>query len=157
MGQEHDLQIRYEAEELYVDQRLTYEQIAERMPDVSLSTLKRWGKDGQWRTMREERLEARRTLSHNLFELRQAMMEKAVGSKEAQDIYAVIRLEKLAQERSRKNDDKAPEIDRPKLFLEDLEFVAEVLKEVDPDGLKAFAKNFDVIIQRFKERDAQAA
>ena len=157
MGHEHDLQTRFEAEELYVERRLTYEQIAERMPQVSLSTLKRWGKEGQWRQLRDERLEARRTLKHNLFKLRQEMMEKAAGSKDAQDIYAVIRLERLAQEDGRKADDQAPEIDRPKVFLEDLEFIAETLREVDPEALKALAKNFDVIIRRFKEAHAQAA
>lgn len=157
MGTEHDLQTRFEAEELYVEQRLTYDQIAERMPQVSLSTLKRWGGEGQWRRLRDERLEARRTLKHNLFKLRQEMMEKASGSKDVQDIYAVIRLERLAQEGRRDAGDRTPEIDRPKVFLEDLEFVAEVLKEVDPEALKALAKNFDVIIRRFKEAHAQAA
>jgi hypothetical protein len=47
-------------------------------------------------------------------------------------------------------DSKEPDIDRPKLFMEDLKFVAESLREVDPEGLKVFARNFDAVVQRFK-------
>lgn len=47
-----------------------------------------------------------------------------------------------------------PDIDRPKIFLEDMEFVAEVLEEIDPEGLKILARNFDEIVRRFKEQSA---
>lgn len=46
-------------------------------------------------------------------------------------------------------------IDKPSIFLENLEFLASVLKETDPEGLKALAKNFDELIIRFKVKNAQ--
>jgi hypothetical protein len=52
---------------------------------------------------------------------------------------------------------EAADIDRPKLFMEDIEFIAGILKEIDPEALKAFGRNFDTIVQRFKENHAQAS
>ena len=40
--------------------------------------------------------------------------------------------------------------DKPKAFLESLQFIAESLKEIDPEGLKVLAGNFDAITARFK-------
>lgn len=51
----------------------------------------------------------------------------------------------------------AVDIDRPKLFLEDMEFLAQTLKEIDPEGLKVLGRNIDTIIARFKEQYAKAA
>lgn len=48
-------------------------------------------------------------------------------------------------------------VDRPALFLESLEFIAGFLKEKDPEGLKVIAKNFDGLIEAFKEKHAQAS
>ena len=46
-------------------------------------------------------------------------------------------------------------IDKPALFMEAMEFIAGYLKEKDPEGLKAMAKNFDGIIEAFKVKHAQ--
>jgi len=48
-------------------------------------------------------------------------------------------------------------VDKPALFLESMEFIVGFLKEKDPEGLKVLAKNFDGIIEAFKEKHAQAA
>jgi len=157
MAREHDLEIRFQAEELFVEQRLTHEDIAERL-DIGLSTVKRWSVDGNWKALREEYFERRRMLKTNLAKLRENMMERAASNLDPQDVYAVIRLEKLARERESKGQENtAPDVDRPKIFLEDMEFVAGVLKDVDPQGLKVLARNFDVIVQRFKEQHAETA
>jgi hypothetical protein len=47
--------------------------------------------------------------------------------------------------------------DLPRVFLENMEFVANVLKEIDPEGLKILAKNFDAIVNRFKDLHAETA
>lgn len=47
--------------------------------------------------------------------------------------------------------------DKARVFLEAMEFIAEYLKENDPEGLKVLAKNFDGIILAFKVKNAQAA
>jgi len=157
MAQAHDLEIRFRAEEMFVEQRLNHEEIARRL-DIGLGTVKRWSTDGNWKALREEYFERRRMLKSNLARLRENMMERAASNLDPQDVYAVIRLEKLAREReSRGQESTAPDVDLPKIFLENMEFVAEVLKDVDPQGLKVLARNFDVIVNRFKEQYAQAS
>jgi len=51
----------------------------------------------------------------------------------------------------------APEIDRPALFLENMEWLAGQLKETDPEGLKVLARNFDELIIRFKAEHAKTS
>jgi len=157
MAKEHDLEIRFRAEELFVEDRLTLEEISEKL-DIGLGTVKRWSAEGNWKTLREEHFERRRMLKQNLAMLREKMMKQAANNLNPQDVYAVIRLEKLARQQEVKDAGmSAPDVDRPKIFLENMEFVAETLKEVDPEGLKVLAKNFDVIVKRFKERYAETA
>ena len=160
MAREHDLEIRFQAEELFVEQRLTHEEISDRL-DIGLSTIRRWSAEGDWKTLREEHFQRRRMLKQNLAKLRENMMERAAENLDPQDVYAVIRLEKLAQERERGHGESENrgngEVDLPKIFLENMEFVAGVLKDTDPEGLKVLARNFDVIVNRFKEKHAQAS
>jgi len=44
----------------------------------------------------------------------------------------------------------AAEIDRPKVFLENLEWIARALKDTDPEGLKVLARNFDHLTDKFR-------
>ncbi len=44
----------------------------------------------------------------------------------------------------------APEIDRPAVFLENVQWIAAKLKESDPEGLKVLGRNFDGLIIQFK-------
>jgi len=150
MAREHDLEIRFQAEEMYVEQRLTHEDIADRL-DIGLSTVKRWSVDGNWKALREEYFERRRMLKTNLAKLRENMMERAANNLDPQDVYAVIRLEKLAREReSRGQESTAPDVDLPKVFLENLEWIARTLQEIDPEGFKILARNFDQLTVKFK-------
>lgn len=148
----HDPEIRKTAQDLYVLDGMTLEQVAHEM-DVPERTVQKWSVDDGWKKLKIEHEAAGRLLQKNLLELRQNMMRRAAANLDPQDVYAVIRLEKLAQERKRKAEgDLVPDIDRPKIFLEDMEFVAEVLREIDPEGLKVLARNFEVIVERFKEK-----
>lgn len=146
----HDPEIRQTALDLYVMDGMTLEQISQNL-EVPERTVQKWSTEDGYKTLRAEHKAANRNLRLNLLELRKQMMAKAARELNSQDVFAVIRLEKLAQDREGKQgDDAAPDIDRPKIFLEDLEFVAEVLKEIDPEGLKALARNFEEIVGRFK-------
>jgi len=157
MAKEHDLEIRFQAEEMFVECRLTHEEIADRL-DIGLSTIRRWSTDGDWKKLREEYFQRRRMLKSNLAKLRENMMERASNNLDPQDVYAVIRLEKLARERESKGQENtAPDVDLPKIFLENLEWIAEILKEIDPEALKVFGRNFETIVQKFKEQHAQTA
>lgn len=79
-----------------------------------------------------------------------------IGKVDHQAIYAFNNLLKTIVDIRSRGENPA-DIDRPKLFMEDLEFVAKTLEEIDPEALKAFARNFDTVIDRFKEQHAQAA
>ena len=152
-GKNYSPELMQEAEDLYIEARCTYEELAEQL-NVPVGTLKRWGGKNGWPQLRNEYYQQQRELSRNLRKVRQNLLAKAVEKPGSQDIYAIIKLEQLSHARARKEDVKETDIDRPKLFLEDMEFVAETLKEVDPEGLKVFARNFEIIVNRFKEAAA---
>ncbi len=156
MAQEIDLQIRFEAEDLYVEARKPYERVSE-ATGVSVSQLKRWAREGSWREKRVAHLENKRSLKQQLVKLRDTMLKKAVDSNDPNTAYAALKIVKLQMDSDKDQSMEAVEVDRPKLFLEDMEFVAETLKEIDPQGLKVLLQNFDVIVNRFKEQHAQAS
>ncbi|MCP3923007.1 MAG: hypothetical protein GY714_10515 [Desulfobacterales bacterium] len=156
---EYSLEIRYNAEDLFVDSGLTYKEIEKEL-SVGISTLKRWGKDGSWSTLRKEKIKNSRTLKENLRKLHIKLSQRAADTANLEDIYGVIKLEKLNQDERKlkaKNQQETVDIDYPKLGLEFLETLAEVLKEHDPAGLKLISKNFDRIVDKFKERYAEAS
>ena len=74
MAKEHDLEIRFRAEELFVEDRLTLEEISEKL-DIGLGTVKRWSAESNWKTLREEHFERRRMLKQNLAKLREKMLK----------------------------------------------------------------------------------
>ena len=145
----YDQEIRERARALYVIDGLTYAQVAEEL-DVALVTLKRWGSDEGWKNRRRNYTTKVHDIESGYIELLETLLQKAKDSKDPQDVYALARMAKIA-EIKKKDESETPDIDRPKFFLEDVQFVAGVLKEVDPEGLKVFARNFDLIIQRGKE------
>ena len=156
MPVELDLEIRFAAEDLYVKERLTYEQVADRL-NIAVNTVRKWGKEDDWKQMRADRLAAARKLNAQLFDLRMALMEHAannIGDPNA--VYAALKAEKLALERQAAQARAAgggrePDVDRPKMFLEALEFVAGYLKDNDPEALKCLARNFEPMVAAFKE------
>ena len=87
-------------------------------------------------------------------QLRQKLASDARENPDPQKIFAFIRLEALADKKERKQEAAVPKIDRPALFLEDLEFIATHLRDSDPEGLKALAKSFDGLIASFKAKHA---
>lgn len=79
----------------------------------------------------------------------------ALGTVDNQAVYAYNNILKtLLDIRERISGGTIIDIDRPKIFLEDMEFIASTLQEIDPQGLKVIAGSFDTIIERFKEQHA---
>lgn len=161
MGKEIPWEIREEAEQLYIIEGKTFDEVSE-LTGVSVAQLKRWATGNEeleilsWNDRKKEYRTTLSNIQRDTVLLRKQMMKQALGSLNPQDLYAVIKLETMAA-RQDKKEEKTVRTDRPALFLEDMEFVAKVLKEVDPEGLKVFAENFDVIIEKFKEQHAQTA
>ena len=144
-----DQETKDRARELYVYDGLTLDQAAKET-GVPESTVKRWSADEGWA---DERRDYKATLSdirRNTLQLRKSFVAKAMGSLDPQDVYAAVRLEALAQRGKKKEDQAQVEVDRPRLFLEDLQWIAGWLRDHDLEGLKILAKNFDSITEAFK-------
>lgn len=156
MGKEIDWETREQAEELYIVDGRTFEEAA-RITGVSVSQLKNWGRDGDWKEKRQEHRQLLRSIKSTKVKLRRELLQKALQSQDPQDVYAAVRLETVAARERSGHDRVAAGPDRPAIFLEDMEFIAATLKEIDPEGLKILARNFEQIVTRFKERNAQAA
>jgi hypothetical protein len=73
----------------------------------------------------------------------------AVGTIDNQAVYGYNAILKTIVD-IRPRGDAAVEIDRPKIFLENLEWIARALQETDPEGLKILARNFDQLTVKFK-------
>jgi hypothetical protein len=181
VAKEISWEIREQAEELYIVDGKTFDEVAE-LTGVSVAQLKRWGagrdggqrsevgdqeeqRDGgqrsevgipSWSERKKEYRQQFADIHRDTTKLRQKLLRQALNTLDPQQVYAAVRLEMMAARKDKK-EEKTVQADRPKLFLEDMEFVAKTLKEIDPEGLKIFARNFDVIIQRFKEQNAEAA
>jgi hypothetical protein len=173
MPPEYPLSIRFRAEELYVEEGLSFEGVSRAIrpliqewcgedKGVSLRQLKNWSEEDKktegksWPEKRHERQAALRQIAREKLLLMRDLLNAARESLDPRKIYAFSRLEKKAAGRPRRPEElPAPELDRPALdrpalFLEDLNFIANILKETDPEGLKVFARNFDLIVARFK-------
>lgn len=156
---EYDFGIRVDAEDYFVVTRLTYKEISQRL-NVPEVTLKRWGKKGNWKQLKEDHLLKKRSLKQDLARLREKLINNAVdqASPDTNDIYAALKIIREEREFEQLNEPvKIQEVDRPKLFLEDMEFIARTLQEIDPEGLKILSRNFDRLIGKFKEDHAQTA
>ena len=139
------------AEELYVYDGLTQEQIAEKL-DIPIQTLKLWASDRGWYQLKKEMQTANIEIRHNSIRLLQKATKDALDSLDPQKIYALARL-RTATAKEGAQDQKEPDIDRPKLFMEAMEFAVKILQEVDPQALKLFGKHFGLIVKRWKDEN----
>ena len=99
MAREVDWETRGYAEELYVVDGLTYEQVSDKA-GVHINTLQKWGSHEDWPAKRREYREALQEIKANTVLLRKKLIQKAVASVDPQDIYAAVRLENLAAKQS---------------------------------------------------------
>ena len=158
------------AKDLYA-QGQSLQEIADRL-DVSVTSLARWKADSK---VPSEKLDAwdQARLSHRSFleNLRALFAEQlahiqAIAPKDRtptdydalSKAAAIVRKwDDIERAEAAKGQDTGVEIDRPKLFLEILEWLALKLKDIDPEGLKVLARNFDALVIQFKSEHAQAA
>ncbi len=153
MGKEIDWETRERAEELYIVDGLTFEQTA-LQTGGSVHQLMNWSASEVWREKRQEYRTAKRDINSTVLKLTQKLSTEAMANPDPQKIFAFIRLATLADKKEKKQEVAAPKIDRPALFMEAVEFIAGVLKDTDPEGLKILARNFDGLITAFKARHA---
>jgi len=114
-------ELREKAEEFYVIDGLTLEQVAQET-GISIQTLKRWSSKEDWFKRRREYRQDKQSLQATLTELRNKMLDRAIDTLDPQQIYTVIALEKLLRSAGKKAGE--PEIpDKPMTKEELLAFI----------------------------------
>jgi len=146
-------EIRSLARDLYVSRGFTFKEVEART-GINDSTLKRWAKEEDWSGRKYKLLQENLDVTEQYRELRRKLVEQAVSTLDPQKIWPALKLETILNPGT---EAKEAEVDRPRIFLEDLEFMVGVLKEINPEGLKVVAGSFSTIVERFKERYAKAA
>jgi transposase-like protein len=154
MGKEYDFEVREQAEDLYVIGGQTFEQVA-RETGVSVTQLKTWGTADGWQERKKEYRSSIKNIRSNMMVLRKELLQKAVNSLSPLDVFATAKLELLAMKEDKKKDPSITETDKPAMFLGNLEFIAGILKDHDPEGLKILARNFDFLVDAFKRGNVE--
>jgi len=156
-----DYETKQRAQDLYVVEGMTLEEVASAC-EISDRTAANWSTEGDWTGERARYREAIAGIRSNSIKLKQQLIQKALftltgmDNIDPQDMHG-FRSILVATEIKEKEKDAVANIDRPKIFLEDMEFVAEVLREIDPEGLKVLAGSFEEIVTRFKGKHAKTA
>lgn len=112
MGTEISWEIREKAEELYIVDGMTFEQVAEET-GVSVAQLKRWGAAGvdleekptpSWTDRRREYRSAISNIRRDTVLLRKRLIAKALNSLNPQDVFAISSLESTAAKLASRQD-----------------------------------------------------
>lgn len=98
MPTEIDWEIRIDAEDMYIAGGMTYEQVAERT-GVALSTIKRWGSDGNWTDRKKELREAQTAIKQKTIKLRLGLIETAMDNYDPMQVFAAAKFEDLELKR----------------------------------------------------------
>lgn len=92
---EYGWEVHEQAQELYVIEGLTYEKVAG-ITGVSVSQLKRWGKDEDWSGAKKEYRDELASIKRNGVKLRAKLLSKAVEDLDPQLVYAYAAAEGAA-------------------------------------------------------------
>lgn len=96
MGRQYGFETRDKAEELYIVQGCTLEQVAA-ITGVSLSQIKAWSTTDNWKERREEYRLGIQEIRSNTIRLRRELIANALATKDPQAVYAAASFERLAQ------------------------------------------------------------
>lgn len=103
-GREHAPETVFRAQELYCVERLTYEAVAERISTeiepVSVSTLKRWGGNFEWRQKRSDIAEALADIPADTILARSKLLKSLLSNPDPQMGFAVSSMESLAMKQA---------------------------------------------------------
>jgi transposase-like protein len=151
MAEQYDFATRDLCRQCYIYRGQTYEEIAEKT-GVSPSQLKRWGKDEHWKEQRDEYVNSKSNNLTRLMNVRENILKTLEAEVNPNTVHQL--LGGYRQASSIIDAQLTPgggEVDRPAIFLQDLRFIAEELARIDPKGLAVIDKNFDALIEAFKE------
>lgn len=125
----YSLEVREKARSLFVEQGLTYEELAKDL-DLPDSTLKKWGGEGKWTDQRREFEKEFLELSSKLQKLKVQLVNDALKDPDPQRIYALGNLLRVGGAR------KGAETDHAGLFIQFLEKFLAYLQEKDAEALR---------------------
>ena len=94
MAEPYSWEIREQAQEFYVIEGHTYDEVAG-LTGVSVSQLKRWGKEESWTDAKRELRQALTDIKRKRVLLRRDLLNKAMGL-DPQNVYAFARMEQVA-------------------------------------------------------------
>ena len=102
-----DLELREHAEDLYVVDGLTLEEVA-KATGIHMRTIQGWSAKDEWRRRRQERIGRKRALKESLEKLAESMILQAETTKHSQDVHAAIGLAKLTLLQEKKQELSIP-------------------------------------------------
>lgn len=91
MPQHCPLAVKEQARELFVVEGLSHAHIARRL-GVSIQAVRKWSAAERWSEKRVQYIQARLQIKHQLIELQQKLLERALETLDPQVIYALARL-----------------------------------------------------------------
>ena len=94
-GREYPPEAVWQAQELYCIARLTYAQVADKL-GVGITTVKRWGKNYNWRDKRERFAQAQTDIQIDTVLARSELLKELIAEKNPVVGFAVAKLEELA-------------------------------------------------------------
>jgi hypothetical protein len=94
-GREYPPEAVWQAQELYCVARLTYKQVSDEL-GIAGSTLKRWGKQYDWKEKREALAQAQAEMRADIVLARSAMIKELLADRNPIVGFAVAKLEELA-------------------------------------------------------------
>lgn len=134
--------------------------------DISDTTLRRWKEESRvpgedidgWDRARQQKRSMVQRFRDILDEQMNYLEELSPAERNSQLIDTMSKLGALVQrwEAASAQEGKS-DIDRPAVFLENIEWLAKTLKDMDPEGLKVLAKNFDALILQYKAEHAKTS
>ncbi|MBU8910662.1 MAG: hypothetical protein KOO65_05280 [Desulfobacterales bacterium] len=132
MPEGYSYEIRETAQELFVTEGRTYDQVA-RVTGVSVGQLKRWGMAEGWSAARKEYREALSSIKRDTVRLRAKLLKAALAAGEPQAVYAFAAIEKAAAAGKKKADpgpvfapEKLKSINTPAAAVDALQEVVEL-------------------------------
>lgn len=160
MSKEYSFDIIDDAQNLYVFEARTFADVAKKT-GVSIGQIKRWSAKYDWQKLKDFFLKARSQKRIRILQLSVDALKGAcdarIPQEKAQLIHAWKGVEDVLLRMYPAKKTEAAVVDEPALFLKNLEFVARILNESDPEGLKILAKNFDMLTETFKKQYAQTS
>jgi len=104
MAEAYDWETREQAQELYVIEGHTYDEVAG-LTGVSVSQLKRWSKEERWSDARKEYRQELTSIKRNKVKLRADLLTKAVNSLDPQVVYAFAAAESAAAPKGKQGEE----------------------------------------------------